>query len=68
MSAIRFIGSTAYVIDRGVRLIGGRLVNRLGRKVPAASKKKATKGRRKDLSSATQDEKSELAADDRDRD
>ncbi|KAM0790029.1 Chitin synthase, class 3 [Microbotryomycetes sp. NB124-2] len=31
MSLIRFIGSTAFVIDRAVRLFGGRLVNTFGR-------------------------------------
>lgn len=31
VSLIRFIGSTAFVIDRTVRLFGGRLVNAMGK-------------------------------------
>ncbi|KAK4051671.1 Chitin synthase, class 3 [Microbotryomycetes sp. JL221] len=38
MSLIRFIGSTAFVIDRAVRLFGGRLVNTFGHSSSAGRK------------------------------
>ncbi|ORY83474.1 chitin synthase-domain-containing protein [Leucosporidium creatinivorum] len=44
MSLVRFIGSTAYVIDRLIRVLGGRFVSHFGtRKIPTA--KGATSGR-----------------------
>lgn len=42
MSLIRFIGSTAYVIDRAIRVVGGRIVSAT-RKTP--SEKGPTAGR-----------------------
>lgn len=44
MSLVRFIGSTAYVIDRAVRTVGGRIVSHFGtRKIP--TEKGSTGGR-----------------------
>jgi hypothetical protein len=44
VSFVRFIGSTAYVIDRLIRVLGGKFVSHFGsRKIPAA--KGATGGR-----------------------
>lgn len=44
MSLVRFIGSTAYVIDRLIRVLGGKFVSHFGtRKIPAV--KGANSGR-----------------------
>lgn len=44
MSLVRFIGSTAYVIDRAIRIVGGRIVSYFGtRSIPA--EKGVTSGR-----------------------
>lgn len=43
MAFVRFIGSTAYVVDRAVRLLGGRFINYFGSRARKSSEASAPK-------------------------